>query len=110
MITPNSFPRTNETQLAAPPLKVPRIESLHHQLQHAKDADGQPIPLLDDPPPGTRDRWQDGADLCASRGIPTSRMSVWRFYRAHILQWRRDQNPAPPGPPPDPKETARLHD
>jgi hypothetical protein len=117
MITPNSFPQPNETQPTAPPLKVPRLDSLHHQLQHAKDADGQPIPLLDellffldDPPPGTGDRWQDGADLCRHHGITTSRMSVWRFYRAHILQWRREQNPAPPGPPPDPQETDRLHD
>jgi len=99
------------------PLKVPRLDSLLHRLQHAKDADGQPIPLLDellflldDPPPGTTDRWQLGADLCASHGIATSRMSVWRLYRAQILQWRRDQNPAPPAPPPSPEETALLHE
>src|ERR1700761_4554553 len=88
--------------------KIPRLDSLLHQLLHAKDADGQPIPLLDelfffldDPPLGTADRWQKGADLCQSHGIETSRMSVWRLYRTHILQWRREQNPAPAAPPPD---------
>jgi hypothetical protein len=113
----DSLPKTTETHSTSTPPKIPRLESLQHRLQHAKDADGQPIPLLaellfflDDPPPGTRDRWQDGADLCASRGIPTSRMSVWRFYRAHILQWRREQNPAPPKPRPKPEQTARLLD
>ena len=113
----DSSPETNQNQPATTPLKVPRLDSLQHRLQHAKDADGQPIPLLDellffldDPPPGTADRWQQGADLCESHGIKTSRMSVWRFYRAHILQWRREQNPAPPAPPPGPEETARLLD
>ena len=113
----DSSTETDHIPPGAPPLKVPRLESLLHRLQHAKDADGRPIPLLDellffldDPPPGTGDRWQEGADLCASRGIPTSRMSVWRLYRAQILQWRREQIPAPSGPPPDPQEIARLHD
>ena len=117
MISPNSSPKNNETPPPATPLKVPRLESLEHRLQHARDADGRPIPLLDellffldDPPPGTRDRWQQGADLCQQHGIKTSRMSVWRFYRAHILQWRREQNPPPPAPPPDPEETERLYD
>jgi len=119
MISPNSdsSPETTENQPDATPLKVPRLDSLLHRLQHARDADGQPIPLfeeilflLDDPPPGTADRWQKGAELCESHGIATSRMSVWRFYRAHILQWRREQNPSPPAPPPSPEETARLHD
>jgi hypothetical protein len=107
MISPSSEPSP----------KIPRLDSLLHQLQHAKDADGQPIPLLDellffldDPPPGTADRWQKGAELCQGHGIKTSRMSVWRLYRAHILQWRREQNPAPPAPPPDPDEIARLRD
>ena len=100
-----------------PPPKIPRIESLQHQLQNAKDSDGHPIPLLDelfffldDPPSGTRDRWQAGADLCHDHGIKTSRMSVWRLYRAHILQWRREQNPAPPAPAPSPEETTRLQE
>ncbi len=113
----DSSPKTNATTPAASPPKVPRLDSLHHRLQRAKDPDGQPIPLLDellffldDPPPGTRDRWQDGAELCATHRIKTSRMSVWRFYRAHILQWRRDQNPAPPPRPPTCKQTARLLD
>jgi len=55
----DSSPETNENQPATTPLKVPRLDSLHHRLQHARDADGQPIPLLnellfflDDPPPG----------------------------------------------------------
>ena len=121
MISPNSdsLPET-ETNLNPPqptPLKVPRLVSLLHRLQHAKDPDGRPIPLLDellffldDPPPGTTDRWQAGADLCATHGIATSRMSVWRFYRAHILPWRREQNPAPPAPPPSPEQTAALHE
>jgi hypothetical protein len=108
--------RTTTTQPVATPPDVPRLDSLQHRLQHAKDPDGQPIPLidellflLDDPPPGTRDRWEDGADMCRKHGITTSRMSVWRFYRAHILQWRREQNPLPP-PPTDPEEIERLHD
>ena len=82
---------------------------------NATDADGQPIPLRDEllfflehPPKGTGDRWQEGADLCASHGIQTSRMSVWRFYNAQILEWRREQAPVPPVQPPDPAETARL--
>jgi hypothetical protein len=110
-------PEADETLPKAKRKRVPRVESLEHRLQHAKDGDGRPIPLrdellffLDDPPPGTGDRWQKGADLCESHGIQTSRMSVWRFYRAHILQWRREQAPAPPAQPPDPEEIARLHD
>jgi hypothetical protein len=98
-------------------LKIPRLESLDHRLQHAKDAAGQSIPLrdellffLDDPPPGTGDRWQQGADLCASHGIETSRMSVWRFYRANILQWRREQAPPAAAPALDPAEIARLQE
>jgi hypothetical protein len=105
------------SKIHSKPPKTPRLLSLLHRLQHAKDAAGQPSPLidellffLDDPPPGTGDRWEKGADLCRSHGIETSRVAVWRFYRANILQWRRDQNPAPPAPPPDPAEIARLHD
>ena len=84
----NAAIKTNETQ----PPAVPRLTSLQHRLLHAKDADGRPIPLrdqllffLDDPPPGTRDRWQGGAELCQKYGISTSRMAVWRFYRAHLI-------------------------
>jgi len=121
MISPNSdsFPETETNANPPPPtpLKVPRLDSLLHRLQHAKDADGQPIPLLDellffldDPPPGTGDRWQAGADLCATHGIATSRMSVWRLYRAQILPWRREQNPIPPAPPPSPEQIAALHE
>jgi len=98
-------------------MKVPRLNSLHHRLRHAKDAEGRPIALrdellffLDDPPAGTGDRWQEGADLCQRHGIQTSRMSVYRFFRGHILEWRRAQNPAPTASPPDPEETARLLD
>jgi hypothetical protein len=75
---------------------IPRNKSLHHRLQTAKGPDGEPLPLLDelmifleDPPPDARDRWQAGADLCAARGITTSRGAVWSFYRGHFLQWRR---------------------
>ena len=112
-----SSSKTNQTKPAKTPPAVPRLNSLQHRLQRAKDADGRPIPLLDellffldDPPPGARDRWQEGADLCRKHGISTSRMAVWRFYRAHILQWRREQDPAPPATPCDPNETARLQD
>lgn len=111
-----NFPTQSESNETPPRLKIPRIESLDHRLRHARDPDGQPVPLrdellffLDDPPPGTGDRWQAGADLCRTHGIATSRMSVWRFYRAHILPWRRDQapprarspgnRPTPPDPP-----------
>ena len=121
MTFPNSasFPKTeiNDNPPRPTPPKIPRLDSLLHRLQHAKDADGQPIPLLDellfvldDPPPGTADRWQKGADLCETYGIATSRMAVWRLYRSHILQWRREQNPAPPASLATPEETARLHD
>jgi len=96
-----SLSKTNKTKPTKTPPAVPRITTLQHRLQHAKDPEGNPIPLLDellffldDPPPGTRDRWQDGADLCQKHGISTSRMAVWRFYRAHILQWRREQDHA----------------
>jgi hypothetical protein len=112
-----SSSKTTHPKPAKTPPTVPRLTSLQHRLQHARDADGRPIPLLDellffldDPPPGTRDRWQEGADLCQKHGISTSRMAVWRFYRAHILHWRREQDPAPPDRPSDPKETARLQD
>jgi hypothetical protein len=54
----DSSPETNESQSTTTPLKIPRLDSLQHRLQQAKDADGQPIPLLDellffldDPPP-----------------------------------------------------------
>ena len=80
--------------------KIPRIESLHHRLKTAKDPEGKPLPILDelmvlleDPPPDAGDRWQAGADLCAAHGIATSRMSVWRFYRAHVVEWRRENAP-----------------
>ncbi len=96
-------------------MKVPRIESLEHRLRHAKDADGQPIALLDellffldDPPPGTGDRWQEGADLCHRQGVQTSRMAVWRFYRANVLQWRREQ--MPPDPARSASETLELQE
>ena len=116
--TPPSEPnQPNDTPPSKRRLKIPRLESLEHQLRRARDADGRPVPLvdellffLDDPPPRTRDRWQKGADLCARHGIQTSRMSVWRFYRAHILQWRREQIPPAPATPPDPHEIARLQE
>ena len=112
------FPlETSENLPGAKPKRVPRLASLKHRLQHAKDADGQPLELhdellffLEDPPEGTRDRWQAGADLCESHGIKTSRMSVWRFFNANILQWRREQAPPLPAQLPDPEETARLHE
>ena len=112
-----SHPEIHENLCLASPLKIPRLASLEHRLQHARDADGEPLDLIDellffleDPPSGTADRWQEGANLCQRHGIQTSRMSVWRFYRAHILQWRREQIPAPPATPPDPKEMAQLAD
>jgi hypothetical protein len=84
MLSPDCPARNNATRP-----KIPWLTSLLHQLRHARDANGQPIPLLDkllvfldDPPPGTSDRWQDGANLYATHGIKTSRISVWRFYRA----------------------------
>jgi hypothetical protein len=117
MISPHSASETDNRPAAPRPPKIPRIESLLHRLLHAKDAGGQPLALLDelmlfldDPPEGTGDRWQKGADLCESHGIKTSRMSVWRLYHAHFLQWRRDQNPPPPTTPPTPEEIALLHD
>jgi hypothetical protein len=118
MKTHSHFPAdAKETRSAPAPLKVPRLDSLLHRLRTAKDAGGQPIPLLDellffldDPPQGTGDRWQIGADMCEAHGIKTSRMSVWRFYHANILQWRREQNPPPPAPPPTPEEIARLQE
>jgi hypothetical protein len=84
---------------SSPP--TPRIESLHHRLQTAKGPDGEPLSLIDDlmvfledPPPDIGDRWQAGADRCAKHGITASRMAVWRFYREHVLEWRREQAPA----------------
>jgi hypothetical protein len=109
--------RNTKSSFEPGPVKVPRLVSLHHRLQRARNADGQRIPLvdellffLDDPPPGTGDRWQAGADLCERHGIKTSRMAVWRFYRANILQWRREQNPAPPAQTSDPLEMTRLQE
>jgi hypothetical protein len=94
--------------------KIHRTNSLHHKLRTAKDAKGNPTPLIDEllffldyPPDDIGDRWQKGADLCASYGIETSRMSVYRFHRANILQWRREQNPPPPA---DPVETKRMQE
>jgi len=80
--------------------KIPRIESLHHRLKSAKGPEREPRPVLDelmvfleDPPAEVRDRWQAGADFCEAQGFPTSRMAVWRLYRAHVLAWRREQAP-----------------
>jgi len=77
---------------------IPRLKSLHYRLKTAKGPDGEPLSLLDelmvfleDPLSRTGDRWQVGAELCAARGVPTSRVSVWRFYRAHFHQWRRER-------------------
>ena len=39
----DSSPETGETQPAATSLKIPRIASLLHRLQHARNTDGQPI-------------------------------------------------------------------
>ena len=102
MILPLAFLTDIKSRARQP--KVPRLDSLLHRLQHAKDADGKPVPLydellafLDDPPPGTGDRWQKGADLCRRHGIETTRMSVWRLYRSQILEWRRNRQ-VPPHP------------
>jgi hypothetical protein len=112
MILPASSAKT----LRAPAARVPRLHSLEHRLEHARDANGQPIALrdellflLDDPPANTVDRWQAGADLCARHGIQTSRVAVWRYFRANILPWRRGQNPPPPAAAPDPREIEGLH-
>ena len=79
---------------------VPRIESLQHRLKTAKGPDGEPLTLIDDlmffledPPQGVGDRWQAGAELCAAQGITASRIAVWRWYRAHVLQWRCENAP-----------------
>jgi len=44
--------------------------------------------FLDDTPPGVRDRWKQGAKMCAAWGIPCSGASVWRLYRSYVLEWR----------------------
>lgn len=95
--------------------RTPRTDSLHHRLLHLKDANGERSPLvdellflLDDPPSGTDDRWEKGAELCREHGIETSRMAVWRFYRTAILQWRREMDPPAPEPLPTHEEIARL--
>jgi hypothetical protein len=44
--------------------------------------------FLDDPPPGTRDRWKEGAAMCAAWGITCSGASVWRLYRSYAIEWR----------------------
>jgi hypothetical protein len=113
---PDFSPDITASLPTARPKRVPRLRSLAHKVLHARDADGKPLALhdellffLESPPEGTRDRWQKGADLCAGHGIETSRMSVWRFYHAHILEWRRAQAPPLPAQPPKPEETAALH-
>ena len=72
MISPNpdSFPEPNDNPPQPTPPKIPRLDSLLHRLQHAKDADGQSIPLfdellffLDDPPPGPPPDPQETARL-----------------------------------------------
>jgi hypothetical protein len=44
--------------------------------------------FLDDPPPGIRDRWKQGAKMCSAWGIPCTGPSVWRLYRSQVLEWR----------------------
>lgn len=102
MILP--LPFLTDIKSRTPRTKLPRLDSLLHRLQYAKDGNGRPLDFynellkfLDDPPPGTGDRWQKGADLCRRHGIETHRMSVWRLYRAHIIEWRRTRQ-VPPHP------------
>ncbi len=76
-----------------PPLSVPRLDSLLHRLRHAPGAEDssyldQLMIFLDDPPPGIRDRWKEGAKMCSDWGIPCTGASVWRLYRSHALEWR----------------------
>ena len=76
-----------------PPISVPRLDSLLHRLQHAPGAEDdsyfdQLMIFLDDPPADVCDRWKEGAKMCGDWGIPCSGASVWRLYRAHVLEWR----------------------
>ncbi len=76
-----------------PPLSVPRAGSLLHRLLHITPTADPPhldqlMIFLDDPPPGVRDRWKQGAKMCSAGGIPCTGPSVWRLYRSHVLEWR----------------------
>jgi hypothetical protein len=76
-----------------PPNSVPRLNSLLHRLQHAPGQDDEPyldqlMIFLDDPPPGIRDRWKEGAEMCNAWGIPCTGASVWRLYRSYAIVWR----------------------
>ena len=72
---------------------VPRLNSLLYRLQHPPGPEEQPyldqlMFFLDDPPPGIRDRWKEGAAMCAALGITCSGSSVWRLYRSYAVEWR----------------------
>ncbi len=76
-----------------PPVPVPRLNSLLHRLQHAPGAKkhnyfDQLMAFLDNPPPDMKDRWKEGAKMCAEWGITCTGASVWRLYRSHALEWR----------------------
>jgi hypothetical protein len=78
-----------------PPLPVPRHGSLLQRLQQtpkpanqAQSYLDQLMIFLDNPPPGTRDRWKRGAKMCTPWGIPCTGASVWRLYRSYALEWR----------------------
>jgi hypothetical protein len=77
----------------APPLSVPRLNSLLHRLQHAPGAEDssrldQLMIFLDDPPSGVSDRWKEGAKMCSDWGIACTGASIWRLYRSYALEWR----------------------
>ena len=82
-----------QSRSESPPLSVARLDSLLHRLQHAPGAEDssyldQLMIFLDDPPPGTGDRWKEGAQMCSGWGIPCTGASVWRLYRSHAIEWR----------------------
>ena len=67
--------------------------SLLHRLQRITPTAAPPhldqlMIFLDDPPPGIKDRWKEGAKMCSAWGIPCNGASVWRLYRAYVLEWR----------------------
>jgi hypothetical protein len=82
-------------KISAASEKVPRLNSLLHRLQQTPGPEDEPyldqlMMFLDEPPPSVRDRWKEGAAMCAAWGITCSSTAVYRLYRSHANAWRTD--------------------
>ena len=105
----DSSPETNENQPATTPRGVPRLDSLHHRLQHARDADGRPIRLLneilfflDDPPPGpvsnnNNTLTESTKKSAPGTSSPSGRIFIEMSSSYHLIPPHNGISPCPPG-------------